>query len=138
MKKTASSLKSRFMTAGVLASSALAAPAFASDNATLGTVAENFASANTSIRDAFLSFALLGGIVLVMFALFMFYQESKQPNQGNMKKGFFALVVGIGLLSMDFILGAGQNQLTGGSNEWQGTGENIYTGDSLKFNTSGG
>ena len=106
---------------------------YASDKATLGTVAQNAASANTAIRDAFLSFALLGGIILVIFALFLFYQESKMPNQGNMKKGFFALFVGIGLLSMDYILGAGSNQLTGGTEDWQGRGTNIYTGDTLRF-----
>ena len=128
-------LKNKLMLATVMASSMMSTAAFASgnDRATLGTVFENAADANTDIRDAFLSFALLGGIILVIFALFLFYQESKMPNQGNMKKGFFALFVGIGLLSMDFILGAGSNQLTDGTEDWQGRGTNVYTGDTLRF-----
>ena len=95
---------------------------------TIGNVAGNAASGNNEIRDSFLSFMTVAAIFLIGLSFFFFYNESKMPNQGNMKKGAFALIIGMGLLAMDFIAGAGKNTITQGKSSFS-NGDNVFKGD---------
>lgn len=94
---------------GVLALAAVE-PAFA---LTLGKIAENVEKDVTSFKSLALQIGFLIGIIAFITGVYLFWKDSKQPNQDHGKKGLIAVIVGSCLLVAPWLLGSGVATLGG-------------------------
>lgn len=94
---------------GVLAL-ATVEPTFAD---TLGDIAENVEKNVTSFKSLALQVGFLVGIIAFITGLYLFWKDSKQPNQDHGKKGLMAVIVGSCLLVAPWLLGSGVATLGG-------------------------
>lgn len=85
-------------------------PTFA---ATLGDIAESVEKDVTSFKSLALQVGFLVGIIAFITGLYLFWKDSKQPNQDHGKKGLMAVIVGSCLLVAPWLLGSGVATLGG-------------------------
>ena len=74
---------------------------------TLGAIAANVEKDVTSFKSLALQIGFLCGIIAFTTGLYLFWKDSKQPNQDHAKKGLIALIVGSCLLVAPWLLGSG-------------------------------
>jgi H+/Cl- antiporter ClcA len=87
----------------------MAEPSFAS----LGDVAKSVEKDVTSFKSLALQIGFLIGIIAFITGLYLFWKDSKQPNQDHGKKGLIAVIVGSCLLVAPWLLGQGVGSLGG-------------------------
>lgn len=101
------------LAAGVVALSAVE-PVFAK---TLGEIAGNVEKDVTSFKSLALQVGFLVGIIAFITGLYLFWKDSKQPNQDHGKKGLMAVIVGSCLLVAPWLLGSGVATLGGNESD---------------------
>ena len=111
-----SKFKSLSLGLGALAVASMMAvePAMA---ATLGDIAQNVEKDVTSFKSLALQIGFLVGIIAFITGLYLFWKDSKQPNQDHGKKGLIAVIVGSCLLVAPWLLGSGVATLGGNESD---------------------
>lgn len=85
--------------------------------ATLGDIAQNVEKDVTSFKSLALQIGFLVGIIAFITGLYLFWKDSKQPNQDHGKKGLIAVIVGSCLLVAPWLLGSGVATLGGNESD---------------------
>lgn len=81
--------------------------------ATFGDVAKSVEKDVTSFKSLALQIGFLVGIIAFISGLYLFWKDSKQPNQDHGKKGLIAVIVGSCMLVAPWLLGNGVGTLGG-------------------------
>lgn len=74
---------------------------------TFGTMATKSQTALTNFKSAAVNFFYAVGVILAGGGIWGLYKEQKMPNQGYAKKGGVAFLVGVALLALPKLIGAG-------------------------------
>lgn len=108
-----------------------------------GREAKEYLTDFTTIGNAVISFAMLIGLALVIFALLKFKKHSENPVQNTISSALLTFVSGLLLVSTRFLLDAFSNQLFGSSVIENGAGQGNYlsvgyTAESVYANSTTG
>lgn len=100
----------------------IAAPAavLAGSNLDAGGVADNLSENANAFFGLALKVFQLVGLCLAGLGLWLWYKDTKQPGQDNMKKAVVAFVVGVCLLVLPSIVDVGANTVVNGSESASG------------------
>ncbi|MFK4132033.1 DUF6750 family protein [Pseudomonas luteola] len=115
-----SKLKAFAAVASVGALALLAAePSLAATTSGLGVVAKSVEGNVSAFKSLALQIGFLIGIIAFITGLYLFWKDSKQPNQDHGKKGLIAFLVGCCLLVAPWLLGQGVETLGGSASDAQ-------------------
>lgn len=79
---------------------------------TVGDTAERVAKNIQQMKDLAVNVGFFVGLVLAILGLWLFYKDSTQPGQGHAKKGFIALIIGVLLLSLPWVVETTSSTIT--------------------------
>lgn len=86
---------------------------------TIGETAKRVSGNLQEMKNLAVNVGFFIGLVLAITGLWLFYKDSTQPGQGHAKKGFIALVIGVLLLSLPWVIDTTSSTITndGGSSQ---------------------
>lgn len=96
-----------------LAGAAVLMPEMAMAQETIGSTATRVSENLSAMRSLAVNVGFFIGLVLAIVGLWLFYKDSTQPGQGHAKKGFIALIIGVLLLSLPWVIETTSNSVTG-------------------------
>jgi flagellar basal body-associated protein FliL len=103
-----------------LASAAMMVPEMAMAQETIGSTATRVSENLQAMKDLAVNVGFFIGLVLAVVGLWLFYKDSTQPGQGHAKKGFIALIIGVLLLSLPWVIETTSSSVTGDGGTTEG------------------
>lgn len=80
---------------------------------TIGETADRVSENLSAMKNLAVNIGFFIGLVLAIVGLWLFYKDSTQPGQGHAKKGFIALIIGVLLLSLPWVVETTSSSITG-------------------------
>lgn len=102
-----------------VAGAAMMVPEMAMAQDTIGSAANRVGENLQALKDLAVNVGFFIGLVLAIVGLWLFYKDSTQPGQGHAKKGFIALIIGVLLLSLPWVVETTSSSITGDGGESQ-------------------